>query len=123
MIKNLARTKRKWLKRKKSIRKRVMGSAHRPRMTVFRSLRHTYVQVIDDASGRTLAAASTQDKSLREEAGKMKKADAATQVGTLVAERCLEKNIDRVVFDRNGYAFSGRVAKVADAARKKGLSF
>jgi large subunit ribosomal protein L18 len=123
MISNLAKNKRKRLKRKKSIRKKVIGTPDRPRLTVFRSLHHTYAQVIDDSSGATLVSASTLDKELREQVKGMKKFEAAEKVGELLAARCTEKKIGSVVFDRNGYRFRGRVAQVATAARKKGMSF
>jgi large subunit ribosomal protein L18 len=123
MILNLEKTARKRLKRRKSIRKRVVGTPERPRLTVYRSLHHTYAQIIDDSSGQTLVTASTVDKELREQVKGLKKAQAAEKVGELLAERCAGKQITQVVFDRNGYAFKGRVAQVATAARKKGLSF
>lgn len=117
------RSKEKWLKRKRTIRKRVIGTVERPRLTVFKSARHTYAQVVDDVTGRTLVAASTVEKELRKATEKMKKAEAALKVGELVAERCLAQKIDKVVFDRNGFPYHGRVAKLADGARAKGLKF
>ena len=113
------------LKRKAHIRKRITGQAERPRLTVFRSVKHIYAQVIDDTSGRTLAAASSLDKEVREaETGKKdKKGEAAKKVGELVAKRCLEKQIAAVTFDRNGFIYHGRVAKVAEGARSGGLKF
>ena len=123
MISNLAKKTRKRLKRKRSIRKRVIGTTERPRMTVFRSLHHTYAQVIDDSSSKTLVSASTMDKELRDKVKGLKKAEAAEKVGELLAERCSKNSITKVVFDRNGYKYKGRVAQVAAAARKKGLSF
>jgi large subunit ribosomal protein L18 len=109
------------LKRKISIRKRISGSEQQPRLTVFRSAKHIYVQVIDDASGKTLAAASSQDKQLSSE--KMAKKDLATRVGELVAKRCQESGINSVVFDRNGFRYHGRVKAIAEGAREGGLSF
>jgi len=123
MISNLEKKTRKRLKRKRSIRKRVIGSTERPRLTVYRSLHHTYAQIIDDSSGKTLVTASTLDKELKEQVKGLKKVQAAEKVGELLAERCGKQSIAKVVFDRNGYAFKGRVAQVATAARKKGLSF
>jgi len=123
MISNLEKKNRKRLKRKRSIRKRVTGTPERPRLSVYRSLHHTYAQVIDDSTGKTLVAASTLDKDLKEKVKGLKKAQAAEKVGELLAERCVKKSIANVVFDRNGYAYKGRVAQVATAARKKGLSF
>lgn len=114
-----------WMKRKARIRKKVFGSPERPRLTVYKSLKHTYAQVVDDFSGETLASASDLDKSLRDviKGEKAKKTDVAFKVGALLAQRCLEKQIKIVVFDRNGYPYHGRISAVADAARKAGLEF
>lgn len=114
-----------WMKRKARIRKKVFGSPERPRLTVYKSAKHTYAQVVDDFSGTTLASASDLDKSLREalKGEKIKKTEIASKVGALVAQRCLEKQIKTVVFDRNGYPYHGRISAVADAARKVGLEF
>ncbi len=106
-------------KRKHSIRKKVSGTAERPRLSVFRSLKQVYAQVIDDDVGYTLAAAS----SLEEPIGDGDKKARAAAVGRLIAERCQAKDIRRVVFDRNGYLYHGRVRAVAEAARKAGLEF
>ena len=108
------------------IRKRVRGSEERPRLTVFRSVAHMYVQVVDDMTGRTIAAASTVDPKLM---GTLKKDErggniaGAKAVGKTIAERLLEKGVKRVVFDRNGFLYHGRVKAVADAAREAGLEF
>lgn len=123
MIHNLERKRLKRQKRKRSIRRKIIGTVERPRLTIFRSQRHTYAQVIDDLSGHTLAAASTRDKEILEALKDLKKSDQAGRVGELLARRCQEKGIRLVVFDRNGYAYHGRVAKIAAAAREKGLSF
>jgi len=111
------------LRRKRSIRKRISGTAERPRLSVFRSNRHIYAQVIDDVSGRTLAAASTLSESVRGETAEKKKGEAAALVGSAVAQQCLAQDIDTVVFDRNGFIYHGRVKAVADAAREAGLRF
>lgn len=111
------------LRRKRSIRKRVSGTAARPRLSVFRSNRHIYAQVIDDVSGRTLASASTLSESVRGETAEKKKGEAAALVGDAVAKACLAQDIDTVVFDRNGFIYHGRVKAVADAAREAGLRF
>lgn len=142
------------LARKKRIRRNVIGTAERPRMSVFRSLKQIYVQVIDDTTGRTVAFASSIEKSLQDaiseirknppapseakdeaEKGKKKKSKGkqepvpsvnfliARKVGETIADRCKEKNIRRVVFDRNGYKYHGRVKNLAEAARKTGLDF
>jgi large subunit ribosomal protein L18 len=92
-------------------------------MTVFRSNKHIYAQVIDDVTGTTLAAASTQSAEIREQAASGKKIEAAALVGGLVAKRCADAKIEAVVFDRNGYKYTGRIAAVAAAAREGGLKF
>ena len=104
------------------VRKKVSGNAGRPRLAVFRSNRHIVAQVIDDRSGRTLAAASTVEKDLRD-AGATGNRSAASTVGRLVAERAAAAGVTKVVFDRGGFLYHGRVAAVADAARTAGLEF
>ncbi len=123
MINTLKVKRHRRLKRKYRIRKKVFGTPERPRLTVYRSLNHIYAQVIDDVSGKVLAAASTVDKQLRGELDGLKKREAAKKVGELLAERCKQKNVEKVVFDRNGYAYHGRVAQLAEGAREKGLKF
>jgi len=102
-------------------RKRISGTAERPRLRVFRSVSHIYAQFIDDASGHTIAAASTVEKSLRSNAGG--NVAAAREIGKLIAERAREKGIEQVVFDRGGYIYHGRVKGLAEAAREAGLKF
>jgi large subunit ribosomal protein L18 len=105
------------------VRKRTRGSSERPRMTVFRTAKHMYVQVIDDQAGRTIAAASTVDKDI---SGGLKYGGnkaAAELVGKAIAERALAAGITQVAFDRGAFQYHGRVAALADAARKAGLSF
>lgn len=113
------------IERRKKIKKRirfaVTGSADQPRMSVYRSNKSIYVQLIDDVNGKTLVSASSADKSLAEEKGT--KQEVAEKVGELVAKKALEAGIDSVVFDRNGYLFHGRVKCLADGARKGGLKF
>jgi len=110
-------------RRHRRIRSRISGTAVRPRLNVFRSLDHIYVQVIDDEAGQTLVAASTVDKQLRDDlAGKNKK-EQATLVGKTVAERAKAAGISEVVFDRGGYLYHGRVKALADGAREGGLDF
>ncbi|MCB9528170.1 MAG: 50S ribosomal protein L18 [bacterium] len=111
------------LRRKRSIRKRIRGTAERPRLSVFRSNKHIYAQVVDDDSGRTLVAASTLSETLRGGLDDKKKSEAAAMVGELIARQCLAQNIEAVVFDRNGFIYHGRVKAVADAAREAGLRF
>jgi large subunit ribosomal protein L18 len=108
-------------RRHERVRNKVKGTASRPRLCVFRSLSHIYVQVVDDVAGRTLAAASDVEKTLNRD-GK-KKTDVAVAVGELIAQRAREKGVEQVVFDRGGYRFHGRVKALAEAARKAGLRF
>ena len=113
-------------RRKLRIRKKVQGTAERPRLSVFRSSKHIYAQVIDDLSGETLVSASTIDPKLKGSfskditGGNLKGAEA---IGRAIAERSIEKGIKRVVFDRSGFLYHGRIRAVADAARKAGLEF
>lgn len=102
------------------IRHKVRGTAERPRLAVFRSLKHIYVQVIDDAAGRTLTAASSAEKSSQAGGGNVQ---GAKDIGKLIAERAKQKGIQKVVFDRGGYLYHGRVKALADAAREAGLEF
>ena len=108
-------------KRHERMRLRMAGSGSRPRLAVFRSLNHIYAQVIDDESGRTVAAASTREKELRGSDGT--KSDEARVVGRLVAERARAGGVERVVFDPAGFRYHGRVRSLADAAREAGLDF
>jgi large subunit ribosomal protein L18 len=108
-------------KRHDRIRLTMAGSEGRPRLAVFRSLNHIYAQVIDDASGRTLVAASTVEKERR--GSKATKSEEAASVGRLVAERARAAGIERVVFDRAGFRYHGRIKSLADAARESGLDF
>jgi large subunit ribosomal protein L18 len=110
-------------RRKLRIRKKISGTGEMPRLTVFRSARHIYAQVIDDTDGRTLAHASTLSKDLKGSLDEGNKTEAAKKVGALVAKICLSKQIAQVVFDRNGYLYHGRVSALADAAREGGLKF
>jgi large subunit ribosomal protein L18 len=106
------------VRRHRRVRKRITGTPERPRLSVFRSARHIRAQVVDDTTGRTLAAASTEEKSVGDKGGNVA---AATAVGRLVAERAKAAGVTQVVFDRGGFRYHGRVAAVADAARKEGL--
>jgi large subunit ribosomal protein L18 len=110
-------------RRKLRIRKKVNGTPERPRLTVFRSAKHIYAQVVDDVTGKTLAHASTLSKDLRGTLKGEKKIEHAKKVGALIAQMCKDRKIDRVVFDRNGYMYHGRVSALAAAARKAGLEF
>jgi large subunit ribosomal protein L18 len=111
------------LKRKKRIRKKIHGTSLRPRLSVFRSTKHIYAQIIDDTAGRTLASASTMDPLAKETAGFENKVAAADFVGKTVAKRAIEKGIKEVVFDRNGFLYHGRVKSLSEGARKAGLIF
>ena len=108
------------IKRHTRVRGKISGTAERPRLCVFRSENHIYAQVIDDVAGNTLAAASSVEKGFEGNGGNV---EAAKKVGLKVAERCLEKGIDTVVFDRGGYIYHGRVQALAEAAREGGLKF
>lgn len=113
------------LRRKERIRRKLSGTAERPRLSVYKSLKHIYAQVIDDVAGKTLVFASDLDPALREElkAAKLKKTQVAEKVGALVARKCQDAKVEHVVFDRNGFPFHGRLSAVAEAARKAGLKF
>jgi large subunit ribosomal protein L18 len=118
----MALTKPQRLKRRhRRVRKKIMGTAQRPRLAVFRSNKHVYAQAIDDIAGRTLVAASTVEAAQR--TGPTATIDAAKSVGLLLAQRAREAGIDTVVFDRGGFSYHGRVAAVADGAREGGLVF
>jgi len=114
----------KWerrIRRHRRVRKKVRGTAERPRLSVFRSLKHIYAQIINDEEGRTLVAASSLSPEIRGMQGT--KTDIARAVGRLVAQKALEKGITRVVFDRGGYKYHGRVKALAEGAREAGLLF
>ncbi len=111
------------LRRKKRIRKKIRGTSERPRLCVFRSAKHIYAQVIDDDRGVTLVQASTLSKELRGSLDSLSKKEAARKVGELVAKKALEKGIKKIVFDRNGFLYHGRIKELADAARQNGLEF
>ena len=113
--KNLAR-----LKRHKRVRGKIMGTAVRPRMNVFRSRTNIYAQVIDDISGKTLVSASSLDKEIERYGGNK---EAARKVGQLIAKRAIDNKIESIVFDRGGYVFHGRVKELAEGAREGGLKF
>ena len=111
------------LKRHLRIRKKVQGTAERPRLNVYRSLNNIYAQLIDDVKGVTLVSASTLDKELKDSISHGGNKESAKLVGTLVAKRAVEAGIKRVVFDRGGYIYHGRVLELANAAREAGLEF
>ena len=111
------------LKRHKRVRAKIKGSAETPRLSVYRSLNHIYAQLIDDVKGNTLVTASTLDKEIKDTLGGKDKKAQAYAVGELLAKKAKEKGISTVVFDRGGYLYTGRVASLADGARKGGLQF
>jgi len=119
-VKQLEDKLRKRAKRKVSVRKSISGSAERPRMSVYRSNVHLYVQVIDDTAGNTLAAASTVEKVLKDISLSI---EGGAKLGEEIGKRLLEKGIKSVVFDRNGYKYHGIVKAIADGARKSGITF
>ena len=110
-------------RRKLRIRRKISGTVEKPRLTVFRTAKHIYAQVIDDSTGKTLAHVSTLSKDLKGSLDEGNKTEAAKKVGALVAKICLSKKIEKVVFDRNGYLYHGRVSALANAAREGGLKF
>ena len=112
------------LKKKARIRKVISGTSKRPRFTVYRSQKHIYAQIIDDVSGKTLVAASTLSKDLKNDLSSVKSpVEVCKLIGKAAAKRAIEKNIHEVVFDRNGYLYHGRVKAIADGAREAGLKF
>lgn len=111
------------MKRKKRIRKKIVGTSDKPRLSVFRSLKHIYAQIIDDSAGATLVAASSLEHRGEGQPKFESKKAAAKHIGKLVAERAIEKGITTVVFDRNGFLYHGRVKEVSEGAREAGLRF
>jgi large subunit ribosomal protein L18 len=114
---------RKRIKRKGTIRKRISGTAERPRLSVFRSAKHVYVQAIDDVTGRVLAAASDTEASVKQTVDGKPKKERARSVGKAIGEKLKALKVTAVVFDRNGFIYHGRVKEVADGAREAGLQF
>ncbi len=110
-------------KRHDRSRRHIIGTPERLRLNVYRSLNHIYAQIIDDEIGNTLVAASTLDSSIKDQLAEKTKVEAAVLVGELLGRRALEKGVKKVVFDRGGYLYTGRVAAVAEGARKVGLDF
>ncbi len=109
--------------RKRRIRKKLFGTEQRPRLSVFRSAKHIYAQIVVDATGSTILAASTLSPEIRGEIGDLKKSDAAKKVGEWLGKKAAEKNIRKVLFDRNGFLYHGRVKALAEGARESGLEF
>ncbi|MBF0202958.1 MAG: 50S ribosomal protein L18 [Desulfamplus sp.] len=122
----MANTSEKYIsrvKRKKRIRKKMTGTEDRPRLSVFRSAGHIYAQIINDIQGNTIVSASTLDKEFTATGKKGGNKDAATTIGKIVAKRAIDKGITKVVFDRNGFLYHGRVKALSDGAREVGLQF
>ncbi len=111
------------IKRHLRVRKKIQGTGERPRLNIFRSSKHMYAQIIDDVKGVTLVSASTVEKELHEQVSNGGNVEAARKVGDLIAKRAKQNGIDKVVFDRSGYLYHGRVQALADAAREAGLEF
>lgn len=122
-MKRMKRKARARKRRHRSIRRKIFGTPERPRLCVFRSLRHIYAQVIDDVHGRTLATASTVTPGLRSQCQDAGKTEAAALVGREIARRATEAGVQQIAFDRGGYKYHGRVRALADAAREGGLQF
>ena len=122
MIKKIDKNKER-LRRHTRVRKKISGTSETPRMSVFRSLNHIYVQIIDDTKGVTLCSASTMEKDVKAKISGLNKTDAAKVVGKAVGEKAAALKIETVVFDRGGYLYTGRVQAVADGAREAGLKF
>ncbi|MBF0467652.1 MAG: 50S ribosomal protein L18 [Desulfamplus sp.] len=122
----MANTSEKYIsriKRKKRIRKKMTGTDERPRMSIFKSAGHIYAQVINDVEGNTIVSASTLDKEFTDTGKKGGNKEAATTIGKIVAKRALDKGVTKVVFDRNGFLYHGRVKALSDGAREAGLQF
>jgi large subunit ribosomal protein L18 len=122
-MKKTATTRAARVRRHARVRRRLEGTGEKPRLSVYRSLTHIYAQVIDDVKRETLVSASDVEADLKKDVTGKRKADVATMVGSLVAERAKQKGIGRVVFDRGGYPFQGRIKALANAAREGGLEF
>ena len=122
MIKKVSRTQVRQKKHRR-MRNHIAGTAERPRLAVFRSNKHMYAQIIDDAAGRTLVSASTMQKDVKAELEKTNNVEAAAYLGKVIAEKAKEKGITDVVFDRGGFIYQGKIKALADAAREAGLNF
>lgn len=115
--------KKIWLKRKKRVSKKIVSTVDRPRLSVFRSTKHIYGQVIDDTTGRTIVAACSNEKAVKDQPKFKSKVAQAVFTGKLLAERALDKGVKKVVFDRNGFLYHGRIKALSDGAREAGLDF
>jgi large subunit ribosomal protein L18 len=115
--------KKIWLKRKKRVSKRIISTVDRPRLSVFRSARHIYGQIVDDTTGRTIAAACSNEKTVNDQPTFESKVAKAVFTGKLLAQRAMDKGVKKVVFDRNGFLYHGRIKALSDGAREAGLDF
>ena len=115
--------KKIWLKRKKRVSKRIISTVERPRLSVFRSAKHIYGQIVDDTTGRTIAAACSNEKSVNDQPAFESKVAKAVFTGKLLAQRAMDKGVKKVVFDRNGFLYHGRIKALSDGAREAGLDF
>ncbi|MFO7715078.1 50S ribosomal protein L18 [Desulfosarcina sp.] len=115
--------KKIWLKRKKRVSKRIVSSVERPRLSVFRSAKHIYGQIIDDTTGRTIATASSNEKAVKDQPKFDNKVAKAVFTGKLLAQRAMDKGVKKVVFDRNGFLYHGRIKALSEGARETGLDF
>jgi large subunit ribosomal protein L18 len=115
--------KKIWLKRKKRVSKRIIRTSERPRLTVFRSAKHIYGQIVDDTTGRTIVAACSNEKTVKEQPPFESKIAKAVFIGKLLAERAMDKGVKKIVFDRNGFLYHGRIKALSDGAREVGLDF
>jgi len=115
--------KRIWLKRKKRISKKIVSTVDRPRLTVFRSARHIYGQIVDDTTGTTIVAASSNEQTVKDQPPFESKVATAVFTGKLLAQRAMDKGVKKVVFDRNGFLYHGRIKALSDGAREAGLDF
>jgi len=115
--------KKTWLKRKKRISKKIISTQERPRLTVFRSARHIYGQIVDDTTGKTLVAACSNEKAVKGQPTFESKVAKAAFTGKLLAQRAMDKGVKKVVFDRNGFLYHGRIKALSDGAREAGLDF
>lgn len=115
--------KKIWLKRKKRISKKIISTVERPRLTVFRSAKHIYCQIIDDTTGSTIVAACSNEKAVKDQPAFENKVAKAVFTGKLLAQRAMDKGVKKVVFDRNGFLYHGRIKALSDGAREAGLDF
>ena len=115
--------KKIWLKRKKRIRKKIVSTQERPRLSVFRSAKHIYGQIVDDTTGRTIVAAGSNEKAVKDQPTFESKVAKAVFIGKLLAQRAMDKGVKKVVFDRNGFLYHGRIKALSDGAREAGLDF